>query len=842
MDPPTVFRLDLNARVRTSLGALAATAHRRPHAPLAVAALLVALALPRAARIRLDADLSSLLPRSFASVQGLEALRQRLGGTGYVAVVGMNGEPDRLERFAEDVASRLRPLPEIAFVELRRPKSFFEDRVLYYLDHRELEDLRHRLADRLRREKLRRNPFYVSLDEEDGQFDPSAFGQRAAGRTYRRFLGGSEELYLDRGERLVAVLAKPARNSSDLTYARNVVDRVEGALRDLDPARYGPDFRFALTGSYKKKVDQQRQISHDVRIASAVAAALIVLYLLLHFRSVRVGLVALVPVGVGIAWTYGLAGAAYGRLNLLTAFFGAILGGLGIEHGIHLLGRYRTLRAEGHTAETAVTATFAHTGASAVISAFVASLTLGGLAVSEFRAFREFGVIAAFGMVAVVAAYVLVLPATLGLLARLGWDIGPAARARSSHARPGRILARVYRPAALVSAIVVAILLVATPPVRFDYDLGSLEDASLPSFVLDHKVNRLLGRSQTPVALLADRPAEQRGVVSALHRRQRERGEASGIDFAVSLADLVPDQQNEKRPTIEAIGRLVAGVDADALTDDLRSKLEDLRRAVLTRPFGVDDLPASVRRHFGANAGASGGIVLVFPRISLADGAKVRKLAQEVREVQLPGGGQVTAAGEPLILADILEMVTRDGPVILSLALLAALVTTSVGLGSLGAGALSLVPTLVSLLALTGVMPLLGVELNYLNVLAVPLLIGVTVDASVHMLARLAEPTAAFPEVYAETGRAIVGGLLTSAVGFGALLMADHPGLYSVGRLVLLGFAVNLVVTLVAFPALLLWLRDRTASRRRLSLPGATPSGGHREGSQVLAAPETPNR
>jgi predicted RND superfamily exporter protein len=108
-------------------------------------------------------------------------------------------------------------------------------------------------------------------------------------------------------------------------------------------------------------------------------------------------------------------------------------------------------------------------------------------------------------------------------------------------------------------------------------------------------------------------------------------------------------------------------------------------------------------------------------------------------------------------------------------------------------------------------------------------LIGTTVDAGVHLLTHLGRPGSNFVTVYSETGRAICGGLLTSAVGFGALFLADHPGLNSVGALANLGFGVNLLIMLVAFPALLLVLSERRRQRPvRREPPPAQPEGAHR--------------
>ena len=55
------------------------------------------------------------------------------------------------------------------------------------------------------------------------------------------------------------------------------------------------------------------------------------------------------PVFIGLAWTYGITFLIFSKLNILTGFLGAVLGGLGTEHGIHLLTRYSTLRGQGVT-------------------------------------------------------------------------------------------------------------------------------------------------------------------------------------------------------------------------------------------------------------------------------------------------------------------------------------------------------------------------------------------------------------------------------------------------------------------------------------------------------------
>jgi predicted RND superfamily exporter protein len=592
-----------------------------------------------------------------------------------------------------------------------------------------------------------------------------------------------------------------------------VVGEVEALLAKQDLHRYGPNFKVQLTGTYKKKVDQQAQISHDLSSASTVALVLLLGYLLFHFRQPVAVLLNLAPVMVSLLWTYGVVGAVYGSVNLLTGFLAAILGGLGIEHGIHLLGRYESLRAKGDSSEQATREAFTHTGGSALISALVAALTFLSLAISEFRAFREFGVIAAVGMMTAIAAYVLVLPALIALAVRLGWKPSSRAVAGQRYKLAEWLLSPRFRKIVSIAMAVVLLGLFANASnSRFNYDFAALEDNSLPSFVFDRSTNKVLGYSQTPVVVLTPDARSERAVVAELQKRKRERGPASTLDFVAALDDLVPQQQPEKQQILTSIGEVLARVKRDGLDEKTRTRFDELQKMVAAKPFDRGELPPGVRRQFlGIDEGQS-GFVLVFPAVSLSDGAKVREFAQEVRSLDLGDGQRLSAAGEAMILADIINMVTREMPRIFLAALISVVLALALTLGSLRLALLCLVPTLASIGALAGLMPLFGLPFNYLNIIVLTVLIGTTVDAGVHLVSRLSSAGQDFVEVYSETGKAITGGILTSAVGFGAMLLADHPGLNSIGQLANMGFALNLVVMLLGFPAFLLPFLKRRSS------------------------------
>ncbi|WP_342378186.1 MMPL family transporter [Myxococcus stipitatus] len=806
-------------RFEGAMGQLAARSHRRPVHALVVAVVLTLLGAYFARNLTLSADFVGLLPKAFPSVQDIEKLRKRFGGQGNVVVVGMGAEPEALKRFADDMAPKLAMLSEIRYVNFQRPRAFFDEHSLYYVDLEDLKTIQGRIDARIAWEKEQANPLFVRLDEaEPPSVDFSDIEQKYTGRANQRLSGQGDLYYLNPTEGMVVLMAKPRGSAADLGYSKKVVTQVEEFLAQQDLSKYGPGFKTAVTGTFKKKIDQQRVIVGDLARASTLAMVMLLVYLAFHFRSALSVGFTMLPVVAGLGWTYGFVGLVYGQVNLLTGFLAAVLGGLGVEHGIHLLGRYGTLRTEGMDSESAVNESFRHTGFSALIAALVAALTFLSLAMSEFRAFREFGIIAAVGMLVSIFSYLLILPALLGLASRFGWSPRVHQSSSGPMALLGRWLPRSYRGVAVGVGVAVVALISQAYRISFNYDSRTLEDYKQASAVLDQKVNDILGYSQTPVVVLTDSREMEREVVRQLEARKTARGKDSTIDFVGALEDLVPRQQTEKKAVLEAIHAKLGKLDPERLPEDTRAVLTRALNMSKAQPFTQEDLPTSVRHQFESLDGSTGGVVLVYAGggVSLSDGEGTRRFSKEVRGLQMPDGSQVSAAGEALILADILDMVSREGPRILAAAVLSVLGAMWLTLGRLRTALICMVPTLLSVAGLVGLMALLDLQFNYLNIMVLPVLVGTTVDAGVHLVQRLGEPGADFISVYAETGRAITGGLLTSAIGFVALVLAKHPGLNSIGDLANLGFGLNLIIVLLGFPALLLlverWRRKHGAA------------------------------
>lgn len=791
----------LGLRIGRLLARMAVACHRRPFTVLALAGLVTALLAAGAARLRVDSDLVALLPARFPSVQGLERYKARGGSVGYVVVVATvpadaaQVDPEaELLAYARHAAPKLEALPSVDYAEFERPASFFEDRLLYYLAPDDLERFAEQVEDRANYERRRANPLLVDLEDEG----PPAIQLDVAGAGFPKGIRRSgTPYYLDETGRTLLILVKPTHLASDLAFARQVVADVQDSLRDVNAAH--PGVSVQLGGRFMKRVQQQVMLQRDLGLTSAAAVLLILLYLALHFRRLGGIVSALAPLAVGLVATFAVTWALFEELNILTAFVGAILLGMGIDHGLHLLERYAAARDEGADAEGAVRAAFEHTGRAVILAALTTALGFVGLAVSEFRAFREFGLIAAIGTVLVVVAYAVVLPPLLRLF--------PTPRPAAT--KEGGVFAWLARAVdearvgVLVTSSLAALLVISQLcNLAFDYDFATLDGRGIDAYALDGRIDGVLGRQQSSVAVLTVDETDAQAAALTLRTRKAQ-AQASAIDFVLTTRDLLPEGQADKRAVIDRIQAEVADLDPAAFPEKEQGALRQLQRMAATAPFTQADLPHSIRRELVLDGAGPGGLVLVFPAVRMSDGHNILHLAEELSGLELPSGDTVAGAGEVMILADVLRMVFRETPKVLAITVVLVFLCLWLFLADLKKATLAYAPAVVSVAATLGAAPLVGLELNYLNIVFIPVLFGMAVDSGVHLVSR-AHGEGATRLALAETGRAVFGAALTTAAGFGALALAHHPGLRSLAWLALLGVGVSLVVSLVWLSALIL--------------------------------------
>ena len=122
-------------------------------------------------------------------------------------------------------------------------------------------------------------------------------------------------------------------------------------------------------------------------------------------------------------------------------------------------------------------------------------------------------------------------------------------------------------------------------------------------------------------------------------------------------------------------------------------------------------------------------------------------------------------------------------------------------------GLLSLVPLAAGAVAMLGLMYILGEKYNYMNLIAVPIILGIGIDDGIHALHRFRNEVGMGSEkinrAFSHVGRAILLTSLTTMIGFGSIAFYTMEGMASFGRALFMGVGACFIATIFVLPAVL---------------------------------------
>jgi hypothetical protein len=245
---------------------------------------------------------------------------------------------------------------------------------------------------------------------------------------------------------------------------------------------------------------------------------------------------------------------------------------------------------------------------------------------------------------------------------------------------------------------------------------------------------------------------------------------------------------------LDEFGRRLAG--------DLLEDLHRLRDVSTPAPIALADLPAALRERFVGGSGK--WLVQAYARDGLWDIEPLERFVAQTRTVD------PEATGKPFGTLEGLRAMQHGFLRAGGYALVVIVVVLWADFRTARHTLLALAPLVAGAVITLGVMGLCGVPLNPANMIGLPLIVGVGVDNGVHVLHdyRARGRRRAYT-LAATTGKGIAVSAVTTALGFGTLMVARHKGLAGLGLVLTLGVTGCMVAALVLLPAAL-----RLASKR----------------------------
>jgi len=618
---------------------------------------------------------------------------------------------------------------------------------------------------------------------------------------------------------------------------------IRQAVADLHLAtRY--QARVRLTGSVPM-ADQEFGSVQEGAVGNVIGTIIIVLTILwLALRSPRIILAVFVSLFVGLSITAALGLMMVGALNLISVAFAVLFVGLGVDFAIQFSVRYRAERHIVPDLRVALARAAERAGVPLTLAATAVAAGFLSFLPTDYRGLSELGQIAGVGMLIAYATSITLLPALITVLNPPGEPEPIGYRALA----PVDRFLQTYRYPVIGGTVAVAVLgLPLLYFLHFDFDpihlrnpktesistlldvqnspgvgfhsvdlvLPSLDKAStaaeglrkmpevseartLLSFVPPdqdkklaaiHQLGQKLGPMLQPAESKPPTDAENVAALNALsarlNRAASTAGKGVGADAANRLADAASKLAN-------AGGSQRAKAQA-AFIEPLKTNVAQLRGFLEAERVTKDNLPQSLKRQWITDDGRAR--VEVSPKGDTNRTAVLRTFAQAVLAAYpnaIGGPVSILKSGDTIVTAFIEAAVY---------ALIAIAILLWIVLGRFGDVLLTLGPLVLAGVVTLECCVLIGMPLNFANIIALPLLLGVGVAFKIYYI--MAWRAGHTDLLQSSLTRAVIWSALTTATAFGSLWLSQHPGTSSMGKLLALSLLCTMAAAVLFQPALM---------------------------------------
>ncbi len=602
--------------------------------------------------------------------------------------------------------------------------------------------------------------------------------------------------------------------------------------------------RVRLTGSVPM-ADEEFATVQEGALVNGIGTMLIVLTILwLALKSTRIIVAVFINLFVGLAITAALGLKMVGALNMISVAFAVLFVGLGVDFAIQFSVRYRAERHDIPKLRPALERAAQKIGVPLTLAAAAVAAGFLSFLPTDYRGVSELGQIAGVGMLVAYATSITLLPALITVFNPPGEPEEVGYRALA----PVDNFLQTYRVPVIVTTLAVAVL--GAPLLyflTFDFDpihLRSTQTESI-STLLDlgndprvgiNSVNvvtpslddaaaaadqiRKLPQVLQATTLLSFVPQDQDKKLAAIQDLSRRLGQvlqppasskppsdAENVAALKGLADqLNKIAGNAPGPGAAAAKRLADDATKLAQADEptraraqtafvvpLETALAQLRGFMGAQRVTKDNLPDVLKRQWVAPDGRSR--VEASPKGDTNDTEVLRSFARAVLAVY------PTASGGPISILESSRTIVRAFLEAGFYALISIAILLWVVLRRFGDVLLTLVPLLLAGVVTLEICVLIGMPLNFANIIALPLLLGVGVAFKIYYI--MAWRSGRTNLLQSSLTRAVIWSALTTATAFGSLWLSQHPGTSSMGKLLALSLVCTLAAAVLFQPALM---------------------------------------
>ena len=621
---------------------------------------------------------------------------------------------------------------------------------------------------------------------------------------------------------------------SELEPGLKATDAIRKAAADLNlAADYQASLR--LTGPVPMADEEFATIKENAGLNATITVAIVLFILWLALRWFRIIFAVFVCLVVGLAVTAAAGMLMVGTLNLISVYFAVLFVGLGVDFGLQFSVRYRAERHQLDNLHEALLRSGRRAGAPLTLAALATAAGFMSFTPTDYKGVSELGLIAGVGMLIAYFTSITLLPA---LLSRLKPPSEPHHLGYTALAPVDAFLERHRMPILIGTLLVVAAGLPLLYHLQFDFNPMNLRNKNTESVATYLELKNDPDSGANDIGILRPTLAQADALAAKLRALPQ-------VGRVTTLSTFIPDQQSEKlaliadaaktldpalnptaaaaptsdaqtvsmiNSTVDALIRLagdgtgtgavaakrlaaamtkLASADpsvrqrAEAVfVQPLKTTLDDLRNLLKAQTITRENLPPALARGWVTPDGQAR--IDVAPKGDPSNNDVLRTFARAVQTVA------PDATEGPISILEARRTVVTAFIVAGGCALLSISIILLITLRRISDVLLTLIPLLMAGVVTLEICVLIGMPLNFANIIALPLLLGVGVAFKIYYIMAWREGQTNLLE--SVLTRAVTFSACTTATAFGSLWFSSHPGTSSMGKLL----AISLMTTMAA--------------------------------------------
>ncbi len=633
------------------------------------------------------------------------------------------------------------------------------------------------------------------------------------------------------------ILMQPKRDFGALEPGAKATAFVRQTVKDLGlTADNGITVR--LTGPVALSDEEFGTLAEGMGWALVVSIMLVLGLLFLALRSAKLIAATFVTLLFGLVLTFAFAAVAIGSLNLISVAFAVMFIGLSIDFGIQFGVRFGQERFEANDG-TALERTGRAMARPLTLAAAAIAVGFLSFLPTDYRGVSELGLIAGAGMTITLILNLTLLPALLALLNPRGL---PLDMETPWIAELDQVLLR-RRWQVLAAWGVVALLgAVLSTQLKFDFNPLHLKDPNAESVATIYDLMRDPLRTPYEVEVLVPDQAAAAEMLTKLKALPE-------VYAAITATSFIPKDQDKKLAILDDLNMLVGPslspaivrtpptIDEDraamhrtatklrdtaessdiaqqlarlldqaasadpsvfpqmrrALIGGLGPRLDALALAMTATKLTVDTLPEEIHRDWVAPGGEVR--IMVVPSGDANSNRTMERFVNAVRSVAPQATGpaiQIYESGQAVARAFRDATLWALGAIMILLLLIVRRPWDVF---------LVLCPLLVAGLTTVALLVLFKISLNFANIIALPLLLGIGVAFNIYFVVNWRRGISG--PLQTSTARAVLFSALTTGSSFGSLALSSHRGTAGMGLILLMSLAIMLATIFVFMPSLL---------------------------------------